>query len=115
MKSKKVREENARLVENLIAELITSGFLKEERFAHAFAGGKFRMNQINRPGIGYVADGGIAAFICSGDRPNLCPEAIGAGGYSYHGNNGCYCAVIGDGTCCSNNGSCIGHDRRIAT
>ena len=30
-------------VENLIAELITSGFLKEERFAHAFAGGKFRM------------------------------------------------------------------------
>jgi len=29
-------------VENTIAELITSGFLKEERFAHAFAGGKFR-------------------------------------------------------------------------
>jgi regulatory protein len=29
-------------VENLIAELITSGFLKEERFANAFAGGKFR-------------------------------------------------------------------------
>ena len=30
-------------VENTIAELITSGFLKEERFANAFAGGKFRM------------------------------------------------------------------------
>lgn len=30
-------------VENLIAELITSGFLKEERFAVAFAGGKFRI------------------------------------------------------------------------
>jgi len=30
-------------VENIIAELITSGFLKEERFAIAFAGGKFRM------------------------------------------------------------------------
>jgi regulatory protein len=30
-------------VENSIAELITSGFLKEERFALAFAGGKFRM------------------------------------------------------------------------
>ncbi len=29
-------------VENIIAELITSGFLKEERFATAFAGGKFR-------------------------------------------------------------------------
>ena len=30
-------------VEPLIAELIVSGFLKEERFAIAFAGGKFRM------------------------------------------------------------------------
>ena len=30
-------------VENIIAELITSGFLKEERFAIAFAGGKFRI------------------------------------------------------------------------
>jgi regulatory protein len=29
-------------VENIIAELIVSGFLKEERFANAFAGGKFR-------------------------------------------------------------------------
>jgi regulatory protein len=32
-----------REVENAIAELITSGFLKEERFANAFAGGRFRM------------------------------------------------------------------------
>jgi regulatory protein len=32
-----------REVESIIAELITSGFLKEERFALAFAGGKFRM------------------------------------------------------------------------
>jgi regulatory protein len=30
-------------VEEIIAELITSGFLNEERFAKAFAGGKFRM------------------------------------------------------------------------
>src|SRR5271155_4760919 len=30
-------------VEPIIAELITAGFLKEERFAIAFAGGKFRM------------------------------------------------------------------------
>jgi regulatory protein len=30
-------------VENIIAELISAGFLKEERFAIAFAGGKFRM------------------------------------------------------------------------
>ncbi|MCX6291396.1 MAG: RecX family transcriptional regulator [Bacteroidetes bacterium] len=30
-------------VENILTELILQGFLKEERFAHAFAGGKFRM------------------------------------------------------------------------
>ena len=32
-------------VENILTELITSGFLNEERFAKAFAGGKFRMKQ----------------------------------------------------------------------
>lgn len=31
--------------EELITELITSGFLNEERFAKAFAGGKFRMKK----------------------------------------------------------------------
>src|SRR5690606_38817423 len=30
-------------VDELIAQLITEGFLNEERFAKAFAGGKFRM------------------------------------------------------------------------
>jgi regulatory protein len=30
-------------VEQIITELITSGFLNEERYAKAFAGGKFRM------------------------------------------------------------------------
>jgi regulatory protein len=30
-------------VETIIADLITAGFLKEERFAIAYAGGKFRM------------------------------------------------------------------------
>ena len=35
-------------VEQIIAELITSGFLKEERFALAFAGGKFRMKNWGR-------------------------------------------------------------------
>ena len=30
-------------VENIIVELITSGFLNEERYAKTFAGGKFRM------------------------------------------------------------------------
>jgi regulatory protein len=33
-----------REVENTIADLITKGFLNEERFARAFAGGKFRIN-----------------------------------------------------------------------
>ena len=32
-------------VENLITELIDSGFLKESRFATAFAGGKFRVKK----------------------------------------------------------------------
>lgn len=35
-------------VESIIAELITSGYLKEERFALAFAGGKFRMKNWGR-------------------------------------------------------------------
>lgn len=30
-------------VENILTDLITDGFLNEERFAKAFAGGKFRM------------------------------------------------------------------------
>lgn len=35
-------------VEALISELITSGFLNEERFAKAFAGGKFRVKHWGR-------------------------------------------------------------------
>jgi regulatory protein len=31
-------------VENVLADLITAGFLNEERFARAYAGGKFRIN-----------------------------------------------------------------------
>jgi len=34
---------NSDEVESIIAELITGGYLNEERFAKAFAGGKFRM------------------------------------------------------------------------
>jgi len=32
-------------IDNIISGLITEGFLNEERFAKAFAGGKFRMKQ----------------------------------------------------------------------
>lgn len=35
-------------VEEIISDLITEGFLNEERFAKAFAGGKFRMKQWGR-------------------------------------------------------------------
>jgi len=35
-------------VENIIANLITSNFLNEERFAKAFAGGKFRIKKWGR-------------------------------------------------------------------
>ena len=38
-------------VEATLAELITSGFLKEERFAIAFAGGKFRIKKWGRTKI----------------------------------------------------------------
>lgn len=35
-------------VEELLSQLITDGFLNEERFAKAFAGGKFRMKKWGR-------------------------------------------------------------------
>jgi len=35
-------------VENIIASLITSGFLNEERFAKAYSGGKFRIKKWGR-------------------------------------------------------------------
>lgn len=35
-------------VDQIISELITTGFLNEERFAKAFAGGKFRMKKWGR-------------------------------------------------------------------
>lgn len=35
-------------VENIIADLITSGFINEERFAKAYAGGKFRIKKWGR-------------------------------------------------------------------
>jgi regulatory protein len=51
---------SASSVEEIIASLITDGFLNEERFAKAFAGGKFRMkkwgklkivNEMERKGV----------------------------------------------------------------
>ena len=39
---------NTEMVEETMAHLITEGFLNEERFARAFAGGKFRMKQWGR-------------------------------------------------------------------
>ena len=38
-------------VEEILTQLITSGFLNEERFAKAFAGGKFRMKKWGRKKI----------------------------------------------------------------
>ena len=40
-------------VDELIAKLITDGFLNEERFAKAFAGGKFRMQKWGRNKIAH--------------------------------------------------------------
>ncbi|MBI1341680.1 MAG: RecX family transcriptional regulator [Terrimonas sp.] len=41
-------------VEELLSELIQDGYLNEERFAIAFAGGKFRMKQWGRVKIKYA-------------------------------------------------------------
>lgn len=38
----------ARDVDEIVSELITEGFLNEERFARAFAGGKFRIKKWGR-------------------------------------------------------------------
>ncbi len=43
-------------VEELITRLITEGFLNEERFAKAFAGGKFRMKKWGRNKIAHVLE-----------------------------------------------------------
>ena len=44
-------------MEEIIANLITDGFLNEERFAKAFAGGKFRMKQWGRIKITRALEG----------------------------------------------------------
>jgi regulatory protein len=44
-------------VEEITARLITEGFLNEERFAKAFAGGKFRMQKWGRNKIIYQLEG----------------------------------------------------------
>jgi regulatory protein len=44
-------------VEEIISNLITDGFLNEERFAKAFAGGKFRMKKWGRIKIIHAMEG----------------------------------------------------------
>lgn len=41
-------------VENVLTELITENFINEERYAKAYAGGKFRMKQWGRRKIEYA-------------------------------------------------------------
>ncbi len=49
-------------VNNLLTDLITEGFLNEERFAKAFAGGKFRMKKWGRIKIIHALEGkGVSA------------------------------------------------------
>jgi regulatory protein len=49
-------------VNELITQLITSGFLNEERFAKAFAGGKFRMKKWGKTRIVHALEGkGLSA------------------------------------------------------
>ena len=44
-------------VEEIISNLITEGYLNEERFAKAFAGGKFRMKKWGRIKITHALEG----------------------------------------------------------
>ena len=44
-------------VDEMLSELITDGFLNEERFAKAFAGGKFRMKKWGRIKITHALEG----------------------------------------------------------
>jgi regulatory protein len=44
-------------VDAIISDLITDGFLNEERFAKAFAGGKFRMKKWGRIKITHALEG----------------------------------------------------------
>jgi regulatory protein len=55
-------------VDELIADLITEGYLNEERFAKAFAGGKFRMKKWGRIKIEHELE-----------RKGLTPGCIRAG------------------------------------
>ena len=49
-------------VDEILTELITDGFLSEERFARAFAGGKFRMKKWGRIKISNALEGkGVSA------------------------------------------------------
>src|SRR3990170_4529848 len=43
-------------VDEIISDLITDGFLNEERFAKAFAGGKFRMKKWGRIKISHALE-----------------------------------------------------------
>jgi regulatory protein len=58
-----------REVDEILAELITSGFLNEERFAKAFAGGKFRMKKWGRIKI-------IHALEAKGVSPNCIRSGL---------------------------------------
>lgn len=49
-------------IEEILTDLITDGFLNEERFARAFAGGKFRMKKWGRIKISHALEGkGVSA------------------------------------------------------
>jgi regulatory protein len=58
-----------REVDEILTELITAGFLNEERFAKAFAGGKFRMKKWGRIKI-------IHALEAKGVSPNCIKSGL---------------------------------------
>jgi regulatory protein len=51
-------------VDEILTDLITDGFLNEERFAKAFAGGKFRMKKWGRIKITHALEGKGVSVNC---------------------------------------------------
>jgi len=62
-------------LENLMTRLIEEGFLNEERFAIAFAGGKFRMMEWGRKKIAYELKGMGVSEYCIGKALKEIDEA----------------------------------------
>lgn len=62
-------------VEDILTHLITEGFLNEERYAKAYAGGKFRMKQWGRNKIVHELEGkGLSNYCIQSGLKEIDPQ-----------------------------------------